>query len=62
MARVFVIDGREFADPDPTLTVEEVQAQLADFFGEVGNASYTEVKRGEDTVYQFRKQIGTKGS
>ena len=31
MARVFVYDDREFPDPDPEMSVEQVKATLSDF-------------------------------
>ena len=61
MARIFVYDDREFTDPGPDLTVQQVQQQLSAFYGEVANASVTETKRGADTVYTFQKRVGTKG-
>src|ERR1051326_835404 len=61
MARLFVYDGREFPDPDPKLSVEEVRRQMLDFFPELANAETREETRGEDTVYTFSKRIGTKG-
>jgi PRTRC genetic system protein C len=61
MARCFIFDGREFPDPDATLSVEEVRTQLAEFFPELANAETREEKRGDDTVYTFTKRIGTKG-
>src|SRR5215472_2935925 len=61
MARVFVYDAREFPDPDPKLSVEDVRRQLTDFFPELANAETREETRGEDTVYTFSKRIGTKG-
>jgi PRTRC genetic system protein C len=61
MARLFVYDGREFPDPDPKLSVEDVRKQLAEFFPELANAGTREEKRGEDTVYTFTRRIGTKG-
>ena len=61
MARVFVYDGREFQDPDPTLTVDQIKTILADSFGEVANAEVNETARGEDTVYEFVRRVGTKG-
>jgi PRTRC genetic system protein C len=61
MARIFVYDGREFPDPDPRLSVEDVRRQLSEFFPELANADTREERRGEDTVYSFRKRIGTKG-
>ena len=62
MARVFVYDNREFPDPDPTLTVEQVKASLAAFFGEVATAEVKETQRGEDTVYEFIRRVGVKGA
>ena len=62
MARIFVYDGREFPDPDGGMTVEEVKATLSDFYGEIANASVKETKRGEDTVYEFQRRVGTKGA
>ena len=61
MARVFVYDAREFPDPDPKLSVEDVRRQLLDFFPELANAETREETRGEDSIYTFSKRIGTKG-
>ena len=61
MARIFVYDDREFPDPGPDLTVQQVQQQLSAFYGEVANAAVTETKRGADTIYTFQKRVGTKG-
>lgn len=61
MARLFIYDGREFPDPDTTLSVEMVRTQLAEFFPELTNAETREEKRGDDTAYTFTKRIGTKG-
>lgn len=61
MARIFSYDGREFPDPDPKLSVEEVRQQLSQFFPELINADTRETRRGEDTVHTFSKRIGTKG-
>ncbi len=61
MARIFVYDDREFPDPDAGMTVDEVKATLADFYGEIANASVKETKRGEDTIYEFQRRVGTKG-
>ena len=46
MARIFVYDDREFPDPDPAMTVDQVKATLSDFFGEIANSSVTETPRG----------------
>lgn len=61
MARIFCYDNREFPDPDPKLSVEDVRRQLADFFPELANAETRQETRSEDTLYTFSKRIGTKG-
>ena len=62
MARIFVYDDREFPDPDPQMSVEQVKASLADFYGESANASVKETKRGDDVIYEFQRRVGTKGA
>lgn len=59
--RIFVYDGREFPDPDPALSVDEVRKMMADFFPELANAEAREVQRGEDTLHEFMRRTGTKG-
>ena len=61
MARIFVYDGREFPDPDPNFKVEEVRQHMTNFFPELSNAETKESKRGEDTIIEFKKRVGTKG-
>jgi PRTRC genetic system protein C len=61
MARIFVVDGREFPDPDPQLPVEEVRQQLSEFFPELANADTREERRGDNARYVFTRRIGTKG-
>ena len=63
MGRIFVYDDREFPDPDPEMSVEQVKATLADFYGEIANASVKETtQRGEDTIFEFQRRVGTKGA
>ena len=62
MARVFVYDDREFPDPDPEMSAEQVKGTLADFYGEIANASVKEARRGDDTIYEFQRRVGTKGA
>jgi PRTRC genetic system protein C len=62
MARVFVYDGREYPDPSPKLSVDEVRRQLAEFFPELTNAEVRESKRGPDSLFTFARRIGTKGA
>ena len=61
MARIFVYEGREFPDPDPSQDVEAVKKTMTDFFPELANAETKEVARGEDTLYEFIKKVGVKG-
>jgi PRTRC genetic system protein C len=62
MARRFIYDGREFPDPDPHLSAEEVRRQLAEFFPELTNADTREEQREGGAVYTFTRRIGTKGA
>jgi PRTRC genetic system protein C len=62
MSRVFVYDGREFPDPDSSLSVEDVRKQLSDFFPELTNADTREEHRGGEVRYTFARRIGTKGA
>ena len=59
--RVFIYDGREVPDPDPSLSVEQVKAMMTDFFPELANAEVRESNQGEDTVYELLRRVGTKG-
>jgi len=61
MTRVFVYDGREFPDPDATLTPDEVRQKMTDFFPELANAEVREQKRDEETRYELVRRVGTKG-
>ena len=62
MARKFIYDGREFEDPDPALSIDEVKNHLATFYGEVANATTQERTEGENTVIEFTRRVGTKGA
>ena len=62
MARIFVYDNRTFPDPDSGMSIDQVKASLSDFFGEIANATVKETKIGEDTIYEFQRRVGTKGS
>lgn len=61
MARIFVYNGTEYPDPDPKLTVDEVRRFMTTFFPELSNAETKESKRGEDTIYELKRRVGTKG-
>jgi PRTRC genetic system protein C len=59
--RVFVFDNREFDDPDPSLTIEEVQKLLSDFAPELSNAEVKQQEKDGVLYIRFDKKIGTKG-
>jgi len=61
MVRVFVYDDREFPDPDPNMSVEEVRQSMVHFFPELANAETSSSKRGEDDIFEFKKRVGVKG-
>lgn len=60
--RIFVIEGNEYPDELPGLTVDQVRQHFANWHTDLHNAEVSQAKRGADTVYTFRKRIGTKGS
>jgi PRTRC genetic system protein C len=59
--RVFVYDNREFPDPDPSLSIDEVRQQMVEFFSELTNADQRSELRGDTQVITFSRRIGTKG-
>lgn len=59
--RVFVYDNREFPDPDPNMSHDEVRQSMINFFPELANAEVKVSKRGEDDIIEFIKRVGTKG-
>ncbi len=61
MARIFRYDNRDFPDPDPALSVDDVRKGLAEYFPELTNADVRQEQRGEDTIHTFSRRIGTKG-
>jgi len=61
MVRVFVVNDREFPDPDPNMSVDEVRQSMTNFFPELANAETKESKRGEDDIFEFEKRVGVKG-
>ncbi len=59
--RVFVYDGREFPDPDPKMSVDEVRQSMTNFFPELANAETKQSKRGDNDIIEFNRRVGTKG-
>jgi len=62
MARIFIYDGKDLPDPDPSMSVEEVRQSYTEFFPELANAESTTGKRGDDETITFKKRVGTKGA
>ena len=62
MPRIFVYDGREFQDPDPGMTVQDVQNAYAEFMPEVRNAKVNHQTKAGNEYYTFEARVGTKGS
>jgi hypothetical protein len=64
--RVFLIDGKEYPDPDPDLPItgtRSVQAMYRDYFpGQLDNVDVAQKTRADGTVeVTFKRRIGTKG-
>jgi PRTRC genetic system protein C len=63
--RVFNYDNREFPDPDPTKTPEEIMKTLLPFFPELitGEVQKHDPEKPEDPViFEFLRKTGKKGT
>jgi len=60
-ARGFVADNREFPDPDPNLSIDEVRKMMTDFMPELHNAGVKEIEKDGKMYIQFIKKVGAKG-
>ena len=58
--RIFIYDGKELPDVDPSMLVDDIRKHYADFFPELYNAESKETKQGEDTVITFTRRVGSK--
>ena len=61
MARQFIVDGTSYPDPGPEVTPEQFKQTMATFLPELLNAEMTTETHGDDTVYRFKRRVGTKG-
>jgi PRTRC genetic system protein C len=60
--RIFVYEGREFPDPNPAWTPEEVRQNMVSFYVELANAETEKTKNEDgDEVYTFKSRVGRKG-
>ncbi|HUV13243.1 MAG TPA: PRTRC system protein C [Acidobacteriota bacterium] len=69
MTRIFVYDGREFSDPDPNRSTDEVREYYATFMPELHNAEIKDLgeRKAKDSeekehLWEFKKRVGTKGT
>ena len=62
MPRIFVYDGREFPDPDASMTVDQVKAAFTDFMPELSTAVVKQTQMDGNTIVEFQKRVGTKGT
>ena len=63
MARIFVYNGLELEDPDSQASPQEVKYIYAGAYSELVNAEISGPEtREDDTIYTFRKVVGTKGT
>lgn len=61
MARIFICDDVEYPDPDTAVSPEKFKEMMTAFLPEMATADMTVEKRGEDTVYCYKRKVGTKG-
>ena len=59
--RIFRIEGKDYPDPDPSKTPDEVRQAWVEFFPELSNSEIKETKKGANTIYEFKRRVGTKG-
>ena len=62
MARDIHLRRPRVPGPRPRDDRRPGEGNLADFYGEIANASVKETKRGDDTIYEFQRRVGTKGA
>ena len=61
MARHFIVDGTEYPDPGLDVTPDQFRQTMATFLPEMATAEMTTETKDEDTIFRFRKRVGTKG-
>lgn len=62
MARKFLYNGMELADPDASLTPEQVRDIYAIQHAELTTATISGPEnQGEDKIFKFQRAIGAKG-
>lgn len=60
--RVFKMKDRNLADPDPSLTPDEVMAFYSNQYPELVTSNvFGPTMKNDEAVYEFRTSVGTKG-
>jgi len=58
--RIFIADSRDFPDPDPGKTPEEILRLMVDFMPELNNAKIEQTEKDGILYISFLKTVGTK--
>jgi len=62
LSRYFEFNGQRLPDPNPKLSVEDVQTLYSHQYPDIATASITGPEAvGDKLVYRFTRAIGTKG-
>ena len=61
LTRSFLFNGRKYADPDPSKTIEEVRQHYSTIDPSLNNASYEVETTGGEQKVKFTTAVGHKG-
>ena len=61
LPREFILDGRKLADPNPSLSIEDVRAHYTGIYPALNNASYEEKLTDKAQTITFTASVGHKG-
>ncbi len=61
LPRSFIFDGRRLADPDPSMSIDEVRAHYAGTQPALNNSSYEEEITNTEHKVTFSSAVGHKG-
>lgn len=61
LQRSFYLGGRRIADPNPTLSIEEVRVFYTGTYPELNNSTFTEETTDTEHKVTFSTSVGHKG-
>jgi PRTRC genetic system protein C len=61
LPRNFYLSGRRIADPNPSLSIEEVRTFYTGTYPELNNSTFTEETTATEHKVIFSSSVGTKG-